>query len=109
MGYRTSVGFCIKPHIQVPKFEEIEDAFDYSVRDERGTLYVASSIKWYRDSGYELVDKVEEFLASLNDEDYYFVEVDTNYGPDAGSDEIKGEWLDNSFSLGYIHELTFEE
>lgn len=109
MSYRTSVGFCVKPHIKVPKFEDIEkDAFDDVIRDERGTLFASPSIKWYKNSGYELIDKVEDFLESLNEDDYYFVEVDTNVGMGEGCDEIKGCWFDNPFNLGYVHELRYD-
>ena len=105
MSYKTSIGFCIKPHIEVPRFEEIEDCFDEIVRDERGTLYVGVSLKWYRNE-VEVVKKVHEFLDALNPDDYYFVELDTNQD-DAHTDTL-GSWFQNDFNLGTSIELTYD-
>lgn len=103
MSYKTSVGFCIKPGIEVPKFEETEDCFDEIVKDERGTLYIADCVRWYPE--VDVVKQVTEFLGVLNPENYYFVELDTNQ--DNPSVETKGTWFQNDFGLGTSCSVTW--
>jgi len=113
MGIRSQVGFCVAPGIEVPRFEDIEPnwEFDKVIRDERGTLYFVDEVKWYDfddREGNGVVSKVGTFLASLNAEDYLFIEMypGDGYGMET---EISGWWSNNDFGLGYISRVCYED
>jgi hypothetical protein len=109
MGTRSEVGFCVRPGIEVPRFEDIETdwEFDKIVRDERGTLYFINEIKWYLGDG-GTPDKVMNFLETLQPDDYILLEM---YPGDGCGHEtqIYGDWWDNDFGLSYISRLCYDD
>ena len=110
MGIRSEVGFCVKPNIEVPRFEDIEPdwEFDKIIRDERGTLYFVDNIKWYKDDDEGTTAEVMAFLDDLKPEDYIFLEMWP--GDECGTEmEIQGEWWDNPFGLSYISRLCYDD
>ena len=108
MGYRSEVAFAIAPPL-VDKFlavmaasEKVRDLvkFDEKYKEgiefdkyEKGDIFVhLGSIKWY--DGYEEIDKIKEFFAEHEEEDYNlrFVRI--------------GEDFDDQELMGYYQEDT---
>ena len=112
MGYRSQVGFVIKRNneagLEIPKFEEIENCFDFVRYGEEAVFYHSSWVKWYDygPSDNNLCDQVEAFLnkiGEVNDNDYLFIRL----GEDDGDMDSKGNYWDNEFDFGYKRELTY--
>ena len=108
MGYRSEVAFAIAPPL-VDKFlavmaasEKVRDLVKYNEKYqegiqfdkyEKGDIFVhLGSIKWY--DGYEEIDKIKEFFAEHEEEDYNlrFVRI--------------GEDFDDQELMGYYQEDT---
>ena len=73
------------------------------VRKDEDTGTVAfcwSGVKWYSD--FEGVAFVENFMADLDDEDYYFIRI----GEDYDDIEVIGGFWDNPLGIQVMREIT---
>jgi len=107
MGYRSDVGFCFKrpPELVIPlSIDGVEKIFDWDeiLHNDEAMLFYISSIKWYEDS--KSVQKVMEFLDTLNEDDYLFIRL----GENDEDIETFGGWWGNPFCLGYTRKITFD-
>ena len=63
-------------------------------------------IKWYIDDPvyFPEVDFIEDLLAELDEEDFYFVRI----GEESDDQEIRGIWWDNPFGMRLEREIVLE-
>ena len=124
MGYRSEVGLCLTAPAHA-KLEDgllhlpngggttsaeeaklIRDFFQiaYLKKDDTdgAIAYYWDSLKWYSD--YPDVRFVENFLDSLDEEEYYLIRL----GESDGDTEIKGGFWDNPFQMGIARGITFD-
>lgn len=111
MGYRSEVGFVIakKPGREIPDFNKVEPdfTFDSILENDEAVFYYCNHVKWYdNQTDYPLVNTVEEYLDSIEDDaDYMFIRI----GEDAEDLETKGNFWDNPFGFSYVRKIVFEE
>lgn len=108
MGYRSEVAFVLSnkaSNLLIEKLdtlskEEKKDVqsllehFDeHHVHESGAELYYWTWIKWYPE--YIAVSVIEDFLRSLEEEDFYFIRL----GEELGDIEQFGYFYDNPFEL----------
>lgn len=111
MGYYNSVGVAIKDQeiinldndrINSIKIHELLEFAKHFKSYEGNHLFIWENIKWI-----ESYPEIREILNWLNN----FVDVDNYYlvrlGESDDDNEIKGDWYDNDFELGYERKLAY--
>jgi hypothetical protein len=124
MGYRSEVGLCLAGPAQA-KLEAgllrlgsgegtdsaengklILELFELATlrKDEASgaSAYHWPSLKWYPD--YPEVVFVENFLAQLDEGDYYFIRL----GESDDDSEFRGDFWDNPFQMSLTRAIAFE-
>ena len=114
MGYRSDVIIVLRNDVIIPEevqkafFEDCEFKLIGSCEGHR--LFIRNHINWYADSAgendvYHHVWIVDQFLQSLNDEQYRFFRI----GEDSDDIEYKGWFYKEPFNVGIRREFTYEQ
>lgn len=79
MGYRSDVVIAVANKAMSSDLKEaLIEVFVEQKRESSYTVYRAEWIKWYAGL-YSEVDKIENLLSALDDEDYGFIRVGEDY------------------------------
>jgi hypothetical protein len=110
MGIRSDVGLAVKSNVLTQLTPEQHQRFfgdAVAHKDEAGTLFVWSDVKWYVDD-YEEIKELYDFLDTCDKEDYILVTACSDYPEDTSDD--RGRWYGNPWDLAKVVSvsLTFD-
>lgn len=106
MGYLSEIVIAVDPKVYAAAPQEVKDAFksiwdEPECEDQFRIVFYHDCIKWYDPGEDKSVSIIENWLQTLDEEEYGLVEL--------GEDDSDVRYIGapNVFDIGYVRKVTF--